>query len=76
MTGLLDNVQVDITCPKCSHKFKERLGRLKNNPLLHCSGCGTEIQVNATGQNGLAPGLKKVDDAFSDLQRSLKKLGK
>ncbi len=76
MTGPLDNAQIEITCPKCSHKIKERLGRLKNNPVLRCSGCGTDIQINAGGPGGLGQGLKKVDNAFADLQRSLKKLGK
>ena len=28
MTGLFDNQQIDITCPKCSSKLKERLGSL------------------------------------------------
>ncbi|RYE43832.1 MAG: hypothetical protein EOP24_26675 [Hyphomicrobiales bacterium] len=76
MTGFLDKAQVDITCPKCARKIKESLGRLKNNPLLRCPGCGTEIQINANGPKGLAPGLKKVDNAMADLKRSLKNLGK
>lgn len=76
MTGLLDNHQIDITCPSCSRKFKERLGRLQNNPLLRCPGCGAEIQINAGGPGGLRTGLQKIDNAFSGLHRSLKKLGK
>lgn len=76
MTGFLDNHQIDIGCPKCGRKIKERLGRLKNNPLLRCTGCGTDIQINAGGQGGLRTGLQKANNAFTDLQRSLKKLGK
>lgn len=76
MTGMLDNHQIDLACPKCGHKIKERLGRLKNNPLLRCTRCGADIQINAGGPGGLGAGLKKVDNAFADLQRSLKKLGK
>jgi len=76
MTGFLDNAQVDITCPKCSHKIKERLGRLKNNPLLKCPGCGAEIQIDAGGPKGLAPGLKKLDNAVANFNRQIKKLGK
>ena len=76
MTGFLDNHQIDIGCPKCGHKIKERLGRLKNNPLLRCPGCGTDIQINAGGPGGLRTGLQKMDNAFTGLQRSLKKLGK
>lgn len=76
MTGMLDNVQIDIACPKCGRKFKERLGRLQNNPLLHCSGCGSEIQINASGKGGLSEGMKSVDKSFSQLQSALKKLSK
>ncbi|WP_440105387.1 hypothetical protein [Acidovorax sp. BL-A-41-H1] len=76
MTGLLDNHQVDISCAKCGHKFKETLGRLKNNPMLKCTRCGTNIQIDSGGPQGLATGLKKMDNALADLQRSVKKLGK
>lgn len=76
MTGLLDNHQIEMACPQCGRKFKERLGRLKNNPKIRCTGCGTEISVNASGPGGLAKGLNTVDKSLAELQRSLKKLGK
>ncbi len=75
MTGMLDNVQVDIACPKCGRKFKESLGRLKNNPLV-ARTCGQSIQINASGKSGLAQGLKSVDKSMADLKATLKKLGK
>lgn len=76
MPGFLDNAEVEIPCPKCGKKTKERLGRLKNNPVLHCAGCGTEIQVNANGPGGLAQGMKSVDKSLADLKRSLGKLAR
>lgn len=75
MTGLLDNATIDITCPKCSRKFKERLGRLKNNPMLKCT-CGASIKINAGGKGGLTQGLNSVDKGLADLKRALGKLGK
>ena len=76
MTGFLDNAQIDLTCPKCSRKFKESLGRLKNNPLLRCPGCGSDIQINANGKGGLTEGLKSVDKSIADFKTTLKKIGK
>lgn len=76
MTGLLDNHQIEMACPQCGRKFKERLGRLKNNPKIRCPGCCTNISVSTSSPGGLAKGLNTVDKSLAELQRSLKKLGK
>lgn len=75
MAGILDNAEVDIACSSCGRKGKQRLGRLKNNPPLRCAGCGTEIQINASGKGGLAQGLQSADKSLADLQRAFKKFG-
>jgi DNA-directed RNA polymerase subunit RPC12/RpoP len=76
MTGLLDGAQIDLTCPHCRKKFKERIGRLKNNPLLRCPGCGGNIQFDASGSKGLAQGVKAAENATDKLRRSIGKIGK
>ncbi len=76
VTGFLDNAEVEIPCPKCGKKTKERLGRLKKNPVLRCAGCDTGIQVNANGPGGQAQGMKSVDTGRADLKRSQDKLGR
>lgn len=76
MTGLLDNHQIELACPQCGRKFKERLGRLQNNQNIRCPGCGTNISVSTSSPGGLTKGLHTVDKSLAELQRSLKKLGK
>ena len=32
--ALFDDSRIELTCPSCSRKFSERLGKLKANPKL------------------------------------------
>lgn len=71
--GLLDDSAIDIACPKCARKRKEKIGKLKTNPKLTCLGCGTVIQIEA---DELRKAIDQVDRSLADLKRSLGKLGK
>lgn len=73
MKSLLDNSSIELTCPECSHKFKERLGKLKTNPTVPCPHCGTGIAVNA---DQLVPAMDKVDKAAADFLKAASRLGK
>ncbi|HEY9208387.1 MAG TPA: hypothetical protein VIP31_05015 [Acidovorax sp.] len=75
MTGLLNNATVDIECPSCGRKIKQRLGGLNNNKLLRCI-CGTSLSLSTTHKGGIAQGMKTVDKSLKSLEATLKKLGK
>jgi DNA-directed RNA polymerase subunit RPC12/RpoP len=70
---MFEKHSVELTCPACGHKFQEQLGRLEKDPTIDCPGCHSPIEIKA---QGLRDGLKKVDRAMADLQKTLKGLGK
>ncbi len=73
MKSILDSKSIELTCPQCSKKFNETIGKLKTNPAVTCSACGTSISVNASE---LRSSMKKIDDALANLGKSLGRLGK
>ena len=66
----IDSASITLTCPECSHKFKERIGRLKNDHKIPCPGFGKTIAIEA---KGLRDGLDKADKSLADLKRSIGK---
>jgi DNA-directed RNA polymerase subunit RPC12/RpoP len=73
MTLHFDSTNIELTCPKCSHKFKQRIGRLKNNPNITCPGCAALILIDA---NVLRQGIKSAGKSLDDLTRDIGKLFK
>ena len=69
----IDNTAVELDCPSCARKFSERLGRLKNDPTVHCPGCKQTIRVEASH---LRQALKRVQVSVDKLGRALDRLGK
>ena len=35
-----DSMDIDLPCPKCGKKLKEKLGRLKRDQHITCPKCG------------------------------------
>lgn len=62
----IDSHMVDIPCPKCGHKLKESLGRLKNDPHLVCGGCGQKIAIDA---KQFRDKMRSIDEALKKLTR-------
>lgn len=73
MKGILDDSPIELTCPGCGHKFKERIGKLKTNPKLPCPSCRLEISIEADSLNAA---VKKVDKSMADLRKTLDSFGK
>ena len=73
MTLNFDSAEIDLTCPKCAHLFKQRIGRLKSDPDIPFPGCGASINIEA---KGLRDGIKTADKALADFKRDMGKLFK
>lgn len=72
ISNLLDNSEIDPTCPACGHEFQERLGRLKHNPSLTCPNCGGTIDIDFEGRESLDKAnraLRGLEDTIDDLNR-------
>lgn len=57
MTISLDNVSIDVPCPKCGKKLKQKIGRMKREKHITCPVCG-RIAVN-TDQ------LRRIEDRLN-----------
>lgn len=73
MSKLFRDASVKVPCPNCGYKITQTIGRLQNNPQLHCPRCDGDIQVEASG---LRKGLSSVDRAMDDLKRTIANFGK
>jgi endogenous inhibitor of DNA gyrase (YacG/DUF329 family) len=69
----IDSQAITLTCPACSKKISEKIGRLKNDPTLTCPGCGKPVSIDAAG---LRKAMASAQKSLDDLGRSLGKLGK
>ena len=63
-------VQLQIPCPNCQQKIPETIGRLKANPDITCSGCGSAIHVDTTK---FGQGIESTEKMLADLRKTLKK---
>lgn len=73
MKSALDSRAVDIPCTKCGRKLRETIGKLKTDPQLVCTACGTRIQIDASQ---LRRQIAAVEKQLADLGRALGRLGK
>lgn len=71
--ALLDSETVEIPCPHCSRKQRERIGKLKTNPTLTCAGCGQRIKIEA---DDLRKKINDIERSIAKLRDSFGKLGK
>lgn len=69
----IDSKSITLTCPGCSQKIDEQIGRLKKNPTLTCPGCGNAIAIKA---DELRQGIEAVEKSMDDLGRRLRNLFK
>ncbi|VVE29340.1 hypothetical protein PEP31012_03585 [Pandoraea eparura] len=73
MTINFDNETIEIPCSGCGKKFQETIRRIKGDPRLTCSACGTVNAVDADQFRKVEQAIKKSMD---DLGKALGKLDK
>ncbi len=69
----LEKHAIPLTCPACSRKFEEKMGRLKNDATVNCPGCKKPIKVEASA---LRRAMASVQKRLDGLAVALKGLGK
>lgn len=63
----MKKLEVDMPCPKCHRRFRERLEAMHPGGRRSCPYCGVSIAF--TGDDG-----RRVQRAVDDLERSLNDL--
>ena len=68
---LIDEIDVPISCPYCSHESTEPLTRVKDDPILTCSACSKQFQVQSGGTaRQTAYQIAKLDKELDRLFKS------
>lgn len=62
-------LEVDVTCPHCRMKFRQRVEEMRLGRSRQCPHCG--IRIEFTGDDG-----QKAQRAMDDLQRTIRNFGK
>lgn len=70
--NLFENSDIEIPCPHCGKKSKQRLGGLQHEQDLICVHCSQRFTLDT---QGLIDGLKSAQDSLNDFARSIGKLG-
>lgn len=66
----IDSHELTFNCPSCGQEFSETIGRLRENPKIPCTGCGSVIVIKA---DELDSGLKSIDESLDSLREKLRK---
>ncbi|GAB4362588.1 MAG: hypothetical protein ACPW60_13220 [Methylohalobius sp. ZOD2] len=67
----LDTQLLTLTCPHCNNKFKEKIGRLKHNPVLACPACRQSLRIKP---DNLRQGMEAVQKRLDRGKPNLRKL--
>lgn len=62
-------LEIDIECPQCKHKFKQKLRDVKPGASHKCTSCGANITF--TGDD-----LSKAQKELDNLERTIKNISK
>ena len=67
--------KIDIDCPNCRRKIQINLDQVARQQIVKCNSCSQDIQLQDS--NGSAKkGVRDMNKAFKDLERTLKSFGK
>lgn len=70
MKSFLDAAEIEIECPNCQRKLKQKIGRLRGHTKVTCTGCSTAIAVDGSK---LDQQVRAVDRQLGDLGKQLSK---
>jgi hydrogenase maturation factor HypF (carbamoyltransferase family) len=61
--------ELEVPCPGCGRKFKQRLSGLNHHHRIACPHCGKAIEISGDGADKAQAELKKLEDMFKKLGR-------
>lgn len=65
MPGIMDDAELDLTCPECKGVFKIKVGKLKR-PGVTCPKCGIGFETSQFKKD-----LDKIDHDLKDFGKGL-----
>jgi hypothetical protein len=71
----LDNVEIDLNCPKCGFANKATLQDVRVQATIICRGCKVDIKL-VDKNASLVTAQKSIDEGINDLSKAFKKIGK
>lgn len=64
----MHKLEIDITCPGCSKRFKQRIENIRPGGQRTCPSCG--VVIDFAGDD-----MRKAQRAMDDFTKELKSLG-
>jgi len=72
LKDVVSGAELDLPCENCGRKTRKTIGWIKTHKQFTC-GCGTVVRLDTDQFNRE---IRKVEAAFTNLERSFKGLGK
>ncbi|HMI37266.1 MAG TPA: hypothetical protein VK505_06545 [Steroidobacteraceae bacterium] len=66
--SILDDHELTFDCPECHQELSEKLGRLKEDPVVVCPSCRASLAIDPSNLN---QALESVDQSLAELKKSL-----
>lgn len=71
----LNQIWVDIECPKCNYSDIIQLVDVKTERLIFCHNCKVSIQL-VDSEASIHQGAENINNALKDLENMFKNFGK
>ncbi|WP_407692702.1 MJ0042-type zinc finger domain-containing protein [Reichenbachiella carrageenanivorans] len=67
--------KIDMKCPNCRRSIKISLDQVSRQQIVRCNSCSQDIQLQDS-RGSAKKGVREMNKAFKDLERTLKSFGK
>jgi len=71
----LDEIWIDINCPKCNYSFGIQMIDVRLEKLVYCPNCKCSIQLKDESAS-VHTSTKNINNAFNELDKTFKNLFK